>query len=154
MEENQIVDDEIDLTQIELPEEGIQNGVFVDVIPGKKVDKLGREYKTLTLMIELDQVKSDNSRFVIPFTYVRNRRGETKLRADAQAFEPTLSAAALKKFNAAKFFVAKPCRANVGFATEEGRTIGRATRFMPAGEVKLTPSGKYIREASTAPATA
>jgi hypothetical protein len=140
--------DDIDLTLIELPQLGTHNGVFVDVIPGNRVDKRGRKDKTLTLVIEIDQSKSDKSLFTVQTRYVLNARGERKLRLDAQSLDPSLSAEALKRFNPAKFFVAKACQVTVSHATENGRTVGRAAKYQAAGETKLTPSGKYARSDS------
>lgn len=152
MQDEQQVNTEMDLTLTELPPVGTYAGVFVDAIYGTRTDKKHRTNKMLTLVIELDKQRSDQTRFTVNTRYVLNIKGERKLRQDAQGFDQTLKAEALKKFNAYKFFVGKPCLATISYATEDGRTVARATAYQPAGETKLVPSGKYVRATKPTPA--
>ena len=143
---------EINLTLTELARVGDHSGVFVDALYGWRTDKRGRRDRTLSLMIEIDEQTSYGARFVIEAHYVLNTKGSKKLRQDALDFDSTLAPAALKTFNPYSFFVSKPCEATVGHTSEGGRTVARAIKYQPAGETKLTPSGKYVRPESAQPA--
>ena len=130
MENEQHEKTEMDLTLSELPPVGTHAGVFVDAFYGTRTDKKNRTNKTLTLVIELDKQRSDQTRFTVNSRYVLNIKGEKKLRQPARGFDQTLSAEALKKFNANKVFVGKACLATVGYATEDGRTVARANQTL------------------------
>lgn len=145
---------ELDLTQAELPSQGTYPAVFVDVIEGKTLVKK-RTYPTLRLVIEMDKEKSDRSRFTIERRYTLNAKGQRKLRAEVQTWLGAggLSTENTKRFVPETIFLHKPCQATVSYETEDGRTVARASACLPAGETKLTPSGKYVRKESAQPTT-
>jgi hypothetical protein len=143
---------ELDLSTTERPPLGTHAGVFVDAIEGTtKVKK--RTYQTLTLVIEIDRTNSYGLRFIIERRYILNTRGQRNLLRDAQEWLAAkgLSKEDRKKFVPATVFVGNPCMVTVAYEAEDGRTVARAAAFMPAGEKKLAPSGKYVR-AQAAPA--
>jgi hypothetical protein len=146
---------ELDLSATERPPLGTYPGVFVDAIEGKVTIKK-RTYPTLTLVLEIEKTNSYGLRFIIERRYILNTRGQRTLLRDAQEWlaPKGLSKEERKKFVPATVFVGKACMATVAYEPEDGRTVARAAAFMPAGDKKLTPSGKYVRAEAAKPAAA
>jgi hypothetical protein len=155
MDQNQNTVPEMDLTQTELPKDGIQPGVFVGTVNGTRTNKRKRVDKTLTLLIELAQLRTDGNPFIVEIRYVLDTRGQRKLRANVEEFDASLSqAGALRKFNPHTYFPNKPCQGTVGYVPENGRTVAKALKYQVAVEPYLLPSGKHVRDQAATPVAA
>jgi hypothetical protein len=138
----------IDLTAREVPAkgQGLHRGVIADVVQETQSDKRKRTFRTLTLVGELEALKSNGKRFVALATYnLDDDRGNRRLIEDLKIWRNVTELPNLDQFDPEQEFLGKPFVSELTFHAEDRRKVIRLKGFRPDPDKKVKVSEGFVR---------
>lgn len=135
----------IERKQFKVAPEGVDDAVVVDVNDLGLVQTHFGEKEQIKISWEISSKMEDGRPYVISKTYNKSLAEKSTLLKDLISWNGGMSEKELNTLDL-DTYIEKPCRLLIVHKPgKEGRVFSNVDRVLKPGDVKLTPSGNYIR---------